>query len=126
MVVALTLASLYNEPNITAFIREAERVVRPGGIVLTLDIAAGWYGGDLGPILFQEMAGEEFDTIRDVVFPKHGYTGLDFSSVQDYGTVENAVQTYGFIFGKKSIDYLRAHNKSTITWKWRMYHHRLP
>ena len=126
MVLAVTLASLYNEPNITAFIREAERVARPGGIVLTLDIAAGWYGGDLGPILFQEAAKEEWDYIKDVVFPQHGYTGFDYLSVQDYGTVENAVQTYGFIFGKKTIDYLRATNKSTITWKCRVYHQRMP
>jgi ubiquinone/menaquinone biosynthesis C-methylase UbiE len=126
MVMAITLASLYNEPNIHAFVQEAERVTRPGGFVLALNIASGWYGGDLGPILFPELAQEEFDYIQDLVFPQHGYTGFDYFSQQDYGTVENAVQTYGFIFGMKTIEYLRVHQKSTITWKWRIYYRQIP
>jgi ubiquinone/menaquinone biosynthesis C-methylase UbiE len=30
---------------------EMERVVRPGGLVLRGDVAPGWYGGELGPVI---------------------------------------------------------------------------
>jgi hypothetical protein len=40
--------------------------------------------------------------------------------VQDYGTTEHAVQTYGFIFGSAAINHLRAHAKTEISWVWRL------
>lgn len=30
---------------------EMERVVRPGGLVLRVNVAPGWYGGELGPVI---------------------------------------------------------------------------
>jgi ubiquinone/menaquinone biosynthesis C-methylase UbiE len=122
MVIAVTLASLHNEANINAFVSEAERVVRRGGLVLTIDLAPGWYGGELAPIILQKPREQMDLTATEVIFPKHGYQVLDFFASQDYGSVENAVQTYGFIFGKRAIDYLREHQKSVIQWKIRIHH----
>jgi hypothetical protein len=45
----------------------------------------------------------------------------DIFSVQEYGTVEHIVSTYGFIFGKKAIDYLKQTKKTAIRWKFRVY-----
>lgn len=122
VVIAVTLASLYNEANIKAFITEAERVVCRGGLVLTVDIASGWYGGELAPIILQKPRVQMELTATDVIFPKYGYQALDFFASQDYGSVENAVKTYGFIFGKRAIDYLREHQKSVIQWKISVHH----
>ena len=38
---------------------------------------------------------------------------------QDYGTVEKAVRTYGFIHSKRAIDYIREHSITKIRWKAR-------
>jgi hypothetical protein len=42
--------------------------------------------------------------------------------VVDCGSVEEAVATYGFIYGRTAIDYLIAHHKSAIRWKPRLYY----
>ena len=39
---------------------------------------------------------------------------------QDYGTVERAVRTYGFIHSKRVIDHIREHNITNIRWKTRV------
>ena len=44
---------------------------------------------------------------------------MDVFMDQDYGSVEKAVRTYGFIHGKRAIDYIREHNVTTIRWKAR-------
>ena len=45
----------------------------------------------------------------------------DIFSNQEYGTVEHIVSTYGFIFGKNTIEYLLCNKKTTIRWKFRVY-----
>jgi ubiquinone/menaquinone biosynthesis C-methylase UbiE len=117
MVVAITLASLYSEENIASFAHESERVVRSGGVVLTVDLASQWYGGELAEVILG-IPREQMDiSLGDRLFPKLGYDCIEFFTIQDYGTVENTVQTYGFIFGKKVIEYIRKHQKTTIKWK---------
>jgi ubiquinone/menaquinone biosynthesis C-methylase UbiE len=118
LVTAITLASLYTDENIILFAREAERVVRPGGIVLSIDVDSQWYGGELAEIILG-MPREQMElTPGEILFPKLGYSCIGFFTTQDYGTVENLVQTYGFIFGKKAIDYIRQHQKTAIQWKF--------
>jgi ubiquinone/menaquinone biosynthesis C-methylase UbiE len=125
IVTALTLASLHSEANIAAFDREASRLLRRGGHVLIVEVARGWYGGELAPILFRDTWEQEFDRIKEEILPRYGYRRLGFTSIQDYGTVENAVRTYGFIFGRAAIDYLREHRKSTIRWHWSVFHNQV-
>ena len=122
MVTAITLASLYNEENIAAFAREALRAVKPGGTVLALDIAPRWYGGDLAPVILGKARKLEDETLRDVVLEKLDFRHKDFYNLQDYGTLDKIIATYGFIFGQAAIDYLRAHHKTTIKWKWRIHY----
>jgi ubiquinone/menaquinone biosynthesis C-methylase UbiE len=116
---AHTVGGLHDEENIARFTHEAERVVRKGGIVFSADIASGWYGGDLESVIYRDRPGKP-DTgldARDQFFPQYGYECLDYLALQDYGTVDHIVQTYGFIFGRNAIDHIREHGKTIITWK---------
>ena len=122
LVPAITLACLYSQENITAFAREALRVVKPGGTILALDIAPGWYGGELAPVILGKARKLEDETLRDLVLGKLDFRHKDFYNLQDYGTLVKIVATYGFIFGQAAIDYLRAHHKTSIKWKWRIHY----
>lgn len=114
--IAITLAG----GDIRKVAAEMERVVRPGGLVLRGDVAPGWYGGELGPIITGEARDETAPKeSRDEVLAGLGYEALDVFMDQDYGTVERAVRTYGFIHGKRAIDYIGEHNVTTIRWKAR-------
>lgn len=116
-VVAVTSAN----PDVAAFAAECERIVRPGGLALRIDIAPGWYGGDLAPIILGEArADPPSELAREAILERLGYAYHDFFMDQDYGTVEKAVRTYGFIFGKRTIDHIRAHDITTIRWKARI------
>ncbi len=120
MVVAVFLQSLYNEENIIRFVQESERVVRKGGIVLTANVASKWYGGELAPVITGMNRKEMRINLRERIFGKLGYSHINFFSMQDYGTVENAIKTYGFIFGRNAIDYIRRRKKTIVKWKTRI------
>jgi ubiquinone/menaquinone biosynthesis C-methylase UbiE len=99
---------------------EMERVVRPGGFVLRGDVAPGWYGGELNPIITGKPRNETApEGSRDAILASLGYEAMDIFMDQDYGTVERAVRTYGFIHSKRAIDYIREHNVTSIRWKAR-------
>jgi hypothetical protein len=40
---------------------------------------------------------------------------------QEYGTIENIVNIYGFIFGRKAIEHIKRENKTAVRWKYRVY-----
>jgi ubiquinone/menaquinone biosynthesis C-methylase UbiE len=121
-VVAVTSAN----PDVAAFATECERVVRPGGLVLRIDIAPGWYGGELAPVIFDDPSNQPPSELeREAILEQLGYATHDFFMDQDYGTAEKAVRTYGFIFGKRTIDYIRMHNTTTIRWKARIRYKRI-
>ena len=99
---------------------EMERVVRSGGLVLRGDVAPGWYGGDLNPVITGRPRDETpVEGSRDAILAEMGYEALDVFMDQDYGTVERAVRTYGFIHSKRVIDHIRDHGVTTIRWKAR-------
>ncbi len=121
-VVAVTSAN----PDVAAFAAECARVVRPGGLVLRIDIAPGWYGGELASVIFDDPSDQPpAEPEREAILARLGYDIHDFFMDQDYGTVEKIVRTYGFIFGKRTIDYIRAHNTTTIRWKARIRYKRI-
>ena len=125
IVVAVTLQTLHNEENIRQFVREAERVVKPGGSIVTVNIAPTWYGGELGPIIYGKprrliLLPDEEE--RDKGFGRLGFSYRDFDCFHDYGSVEKAVRTYGFIFGRKAIDYIKENEKTVIGFRYRMHY----
>ena len=114
--VAITLAG----GGVRKVAAEMEWVVRPGGLVLRGDVAPGWYGGELGSVISGKPRDEtSAKGSRDDVLAELGYEAMDVFMDQDYGTVERAVRTYGFIHSKRAIDYIREHNVTTIRWKAR-------
>ena len=99
---------------------EMERVVQSGGFVLRGDVAPGWYGGELNPITTGQPRNEvDPEGSRDAILASLGYEAMDVFMDQDYGTVERAVRTYGFIHSKRAVDHIRAHSITTIRWKAR-------
>jgi ubiquinone/menaquinone biosynthesis C-methylase UbiE len=126
MVTAITLASLYTEENIRSFTAQAERVVRKGGWVIMVDISPGWYGGNLAHVILGKktrVLPEE--NLRDNILAGEGYQHRDFYNLTDYGTVDQIIATYGFIFGMKAIEYIQSTQTTVIKWKWRVHYKRI-
>ena len=125
MVVAVTMQTLHNEENIKRFAQEAERVVKPGGSIVSLNITPTWYGGELGPIIYGKprrliLLPDEEE--RDKWFGEMGFRHRDFDCFHHYGSVEKAIRTYGFIFGKKAIDYIKENEKTVIKFRYRVHY----
>ena len=114
--VGMTLAD--RDPRQTA--SEMERVVRRGGQVLRVDVAPGWYGGDVYRTLSGEPPEIAAPGTRDAVLADLDYDFFDIFMEQEYGTVDRVVRTYGFIHSDRVIEYLRAHHLNKIRWKFRV------
>jgi ubiquinone/menaquinone biosynthesis C-methylase UbiE len=116
LVTGITLA-LYPPERYHDFIREGRRVAK--GPVVYVGIPPGWYGGDLYAVIDDvEKVDDEVDRIFVEEFQ---FAYQDILSDQEYGTVEQIVGLYGFIFGKKAIEYLKREKKTAIRWKFRVY-----
>ncbi len=116
MVAGITLA-LYPPDQYRDFIREGLRVAQ--GAVVYVGISPGWYGGDLCDVI--EETEKVDDRVDRIFIEEFHFAYRDIFSDQEYGTVEHIVSTYGFIFGKKVIEYLKKEKKTTIRWKFRVY-----
>lgn len=116
LVTGITLA-LYPPKQYRDFIREGLRVAK--GPVVYVGIPPGWYGGDLHDII--EDVEKVDDEVDHIFIEEFQFAYQDIFSNQEYGTVEHIVSTYGFIFGKKVIEYLKRESKTTIRWKFRVY-----
>ncbi len=106
---------------------EASRVVRKGGIIIGAVNHYRWYGGELKSIIFGEdekarnrLIGRGYKWDRKLRIER-GYSYKDIFVTHTYSSLEEAVETYGFIFGKKAIDYILANDKKTIRHKLRVY-----
>ena len=105
---------------------EMERVVRDGGLVLHCDVAPGWYGGELEPVITGAPRNESLNPIwPGDILPSLGYAYFDTFLDQDYDSVEHLVSTYGFIHGARVIDHIREHQITRIRWKFRTHWKRL-
>lgn len=115
-VAGITLA-LYPPAQYRDFIREGLRTARQA--VVYLGIPPGWYGGDLYDVI------EDFEKVDDeidrIFLDEFHADYHDLDTIQDYGTLEHITSTYGFIFGKKTIEHLRRENKTWIHWRFRAY-----
>ena len=116
VVTAVTLA-LYPFDQYRAFIREGLRAAR--GPVIYIGIPPGWYGGELYSII--DDPEKEDDTVDRIFLQEFGFACRDIDTVQEYGTLDHIIATYGFIFGKRTIDYLRREQKTSIHWRFRVY-----
>ena len=97
------------------------RVIRPGGFIVLVSATPGWQFDHLvgGMTSFgdPDMKGP----IEELLLP-HGFTYRDIRVVRDYGTVEEALATYGFIYGEKAIDYILDNSVSKLSSSLRVFH----
>ncbi len=123
---AVTVAPWDQDPIIRMGLRqrmveETMRVLKPGGVFIVVTVPEGAYGGELAPIIFDDINMLPNNSDWDVqLIEDFGFEYKEVASVSDYGSVENAVATYGFIFGHNAIRHLLAHQQQTITWRYRM------
>ncbi len=118
IVTGFTLA-LFPPERYREFICEGFRVAK--GKVVYVGIPPGWYGGDLDHVIENPYKGK-IDVEMDRIFlEEYQFAHQDVFSNQEYGTIENIVSIYGFIFGKKVIEHLERENKTSVQWKYRVY-----
>lgn len=129
VVTAITAVIFPVETELPKFLNEAERITKPKGLVIIENSAS--YGGDLEEIVKSGMTDEEkewavnHDRVYHQTMESHGYSFFDYETRNDYGTVEEMVRIYGFIFGTNVIDYIRETNRTKVSWKWRIHYKRL-
>jgi len=116
LVTGVTLA-LYPLDQYRAFVREGLRVAR--GPVVYVGITPGWYGGDLHEVIEGDQTFE--GEVDRILVEEFKFLHQDIESVQEYGTVDHIVSTYGFIFGRRAIEELRRTDKTSIRWRFRVY-----
>ena len=121
-VVALTATMYPPEVVIPVFIKEARRVVKPGGLIVSVDVAPGWYGGELSRVIDDPEANQDLQAKHDCFVGDAGFSYFDVVQTSDYGSLEKIIGTYGFIFGVKTIDFIKEHGLTKIMWTFRAYY----
>jgi ubiquinone/menaquinone biosynthesis C-methylase UbiE len=120
MTVSATGFVFFDAESARKFMSEVERITKPGGHILLVGIAPKWVlGGELTPLL---LGKQKKDDMFDLLMSKFGFAHKDYYSISDFGSVDRAINIFGFIFGLKVINYLQKYQKSTIKWKMRIYY----
>jgi ubiquinone/menaquinone biosynthesis C-methylase UbiE len=101
-------------------VAEALRVLAPGGMVLWLDIAPDWYGGELNAVINKPTP--DLTARNRELLEEWDFSYVDFDAVQEYGSTANIIGTYGFIFGQRAIDHLERTGQTAIRWRFRIHH----
>ena len=96
---------------------EAIRVVKDGGIIINAGNHYRWYGGELCPIILAPTGISQHDYKGHYEKRQLGYHYIDVWANFSYSSMQEALETYGFIFGPKAIDYLLEHQKQSIKQK---------
>lgn len=119
IVTGITLA-LYPVEEYRQFASEAMRITTNGGWIVMINITPGWYGGELSKVIADQ---DTIETRQDEIFVNEfGFRYEDFEAVQEYGSLDKIIRTYGFIFGKNVIDYVKETRKTNIKWKFRIHY----
>lgn len=126
-VTGITLA-IHPTAGFRDFAREALRVTKDGGMVMAVNVAPLWYGGELAPIILGPARREDDDDLLEldrILREEFGFEYLDVFQDQEYESLDKIVRTYGFIHGRRAIQYLIEHNKTSIRWKFRIHWRRV-
>lgn len=116
LVIGVTLA-LYPAEQYRGFILEGLRTARER--VVYVGIPPGWYGGDLAGEIDEKD--ENSVEVERIFLDEFDFAYQDILLLQDYGSVEHMVATYGFIFGRRVIETIRREQRTTVRWKFRVY-----
>jgi SAM-dependent methyltransferase len=122
MVVALTAVMYPPEEVVPRFIEEARRVLKHGGTIISVDVAPGWYGGELAEFIDDPDADVELTARHHLFVDEAGFSYFDVEQTSHYGSLEKIIGTYGFIFGGKVIDHIRQNEITSVKWRFRVYY----
>ncbi|MGD9909556.1 MAG: class I SAM-dependent methyltransferase [Candidatus Izemoplasmatales bacterium] len=121
---AITLP-LFIPDDIRNYVNEATRVTKKDGYVINVGIAPLWYGGEYAPIILGEARITEEDTegvTNKILCDEFGFEYFDVDMIQEYGSLDKIVSTYGFIFGSNVINYLKEHHLTSVHWRFRVHY----
>lgn len=131
VVTAIYAVIIPTETELPKFFKEAERVTKPGGLVIMENTSPGWYGGNLNDVILAGFTDEQrewgiksgnaFNRITEEL----GYNWFDYETLSNYESVEDMVNRYGFVFGSNVIHYIRLNKISSITLRTRVHYKRL-
>ena len=100
------------------------RVTKPGGYIIFVSGNPAWrfdhLVGGKNTVPDPNAKGE-----MDELLDPYGFSTNDIMVILDYGSVEEALATYGFIYGQKAIDYIVDNQVSKFNWSIRFYIKRL-
>ena len=101
------------------FLRESERVVRKGGHIVIVGTTPSWRP--------QHLRGSDSDFGNTEVLrvmgelERFGFGHRDVVVDMDYSTPQEALETFGFIYGPQAIDYILDRGASRLEWSLRIY-----
>lgn len=101
---------------------QAFRVVKEGGLIIKAANHYRWYGGELRSVILGKNSISWLGYKSDRRLRELGYRYIDVWVDFNYRSVQEAIETYGFIFGRKAIDYLLEHEIQSIKQKARVFH----
>jgi SAM-dependent methyltransferase len=101
-----------------AFIRSCNCVVKSKGHIIVVATTPDWKPDHL------RRAKKRPYSLDNLLGP-HDFAHRDVAVVLDYGSVDEALRTYGFIYGRKAIDFLLDNQTSRLNWSLRIYSKRL-
>jgi ubiquinone/menaquinone biosynthesis C-methylase UbiE len=107
--------------DVNALVDGCLRVVKPGCYFALASTTPGW----LKDHEVKGMKSFPDPNIKDPtaeLLKSYPFTYRDNRVILDYGTVNEALATWGFIYGKKAIDYIIDYQISKFSWSLRIYH----
>jgi hypothetical protein len=107
-----------------SFIQGCTRVVKPGGSIAVVLTTPGWRLDHLRQDSISSTNSTRKGSLKDLLVP-HGFSHQDVPLILDYGSVDEALSTYGFIYGQKAIDYLLDNQIYRLNWSLRIYSKRV-
>jgi len=107
-----------------ALVEGCLRVVRPGGYIALVSTTPGWSKDhEVGGM--DSLPDPNIKGPNEELLEPHGFTYRDVRIVIDYGTMEEALATWGFIYGKQAIDYIIDYQVSRFSWSLRIFHRKV-
>ena len=102
------------------FVRGCERVVRSGGHIVIVGTTPDWMPLHARSAAAVPIADPQVFRIMDEL-RRLGFAAHDFVVDMDYGTVQEALETFGFIYGPAAIDYILDNQTSHQEWGLRVF-----
>ena len=103
-----------------AFVRGCKRVVRPGGHIVVVGTIPDWRPLHARAASAESVQNPQVVQVMDEL-RRMGFEVRDFVVDIDYGTVPEALETFGFIYGPAAIDYILDNQASRQEWGLRMF-----